>query len=353
MLLFTCECLAFEQQWQIDAGYNWRHEHAFLQDDDRISIRYNIEKEFSNGRIAAHYQLGYLHSEGYIPQGDDRYRVDDLNDYLIESSLSQNLDRLFLQYYFHNADITIGRQAISLGLARFSSNVDVFYPTLIGALQTDYRSGVDAIRFEHMISMDVRGLSLIDGAWLGDQQGYARLRSNIFSTDIQFTHVRLQEDMATSFALDGAYGSVGWWSVVNHLYSEASSVSLHVAQLGMDFSLHDFLYQAEWSQREDEEMNRLNRFIDKGMLPFPDNRYVFLSVTYLSGVRSQFQASVAHNIEKNSQLWSFIYQYSINKYWDAWLQLNTNENLYASSHSNGLSFSDYGHLISVNVKSVF
>ena len=79
------------------------------------------------------------------------YRLTDIDPLLIDEArrpVLQNLDRLNIQLQFDQGDLTIGRQAITFGSARIINPTDVFLPYNVTALNTEYRIGVDAIRYQ-------------------------------------------------------------------------------------------------------------------------------------------------------------------------------------------------------------
>ena len=80
-----------------------------------------------------------------------QYRMLDLTwNPLHEDTLSSyfSIDRANMKFRLHNADITVGRQAISFGSAWFWNPLDVFYPFDAQTVDRDYKSGVDAIKLD-------------------------------------------------------------------------------------------------------------------------------------------------------------------------------------------------------------
>jgi hypothetical protein len=65
-----------------------------------------------------------------------------------DSTASLSLDRLNLKFELPNADVTVGRQAISLGKAYFWNPLDVFAAFGPSQFDRDYKGGVDALRVE-------------------------------------------------------------------------------------------------------------------------------------------------------------------------------------------------------------
>ena len=133
------------------------------------SVRLMWEKfgaDTSAGRTSAgrtvwqiHYELSpVLFSQG---QGltsrtftiiGDSYRLTDLQNSLSgktsKNQIYQNLDRFNVQWQFAQGDLTIGRQAISFGSARIINPTDIFLPFNVQTFNQEYRTGVDAIRYQ-------------------------------------------------------------------------------------------------------------------------------------------------------------------------------------------------------------
>jgi hypothetical protein len=115
---------------------------------------------FTENRVwQIHYESGFelrssrppvlAEDSGFNP---NNYRYKDLENSSgkenNKNSFFQNLDRLNVQLQLKSGDLTIGRQAISLGSARIVNPTDVFLPFNVRARNTEYRTGIDAIRFQ-------------------------------------------------------------------------------------------------------------------------------------------------------------------------------------------------------------
>ena len=85
----------------------------------------------------------------------DSYRYSDIKSPIgnadTKTEIYQNLDRFNVQFQFDAGDLTIGRQAISFGSARMINPTDVFLPFDVQTFNTEYRTGVDAIRFQRPV----------------------------------------------------------------------------------------------------------------------------------------------------------------------------------------------------------
>ena len=95
----------------------------------------------------------------------EKYRIADLPDNITEydnGGIGENLDRLVFQIRTPFADMTLGRQAISFGSARFFNPTDVFSPFSYQDLNKEEKAGVDAVR----IQIPIGEMSEIDAGYI-------------------------------------------------------------------------------------------------------------------------------------------------------------------------------------------
>ncbi|MBU1023351.1 hypothetical protein KKB99_03590, partial [bacterium] len=107
-----------------------------------------------------------------------KYRTADLtwdaNDNLAQT-LFLSVDRLNARFKLSDADITIGRQAITFGKAWFWNPLDNYLPFSARTIDRDYKAGVDAIRVDIPLG-NFSGINLI---------GVAGRKFNITDTDYE------------------------------------------------------------------------------------------------------------------------------------------------------------------------
>ena len=99
------------------------------------------------------------------PQADLRYRAFDAGWTWADANQTSArmwLDRLQMRFTLPYLDVTVGRQAISLGKAYFWNPLDVFLPFDPRQVDREYKPGVDAVRVDIPIGA-VSGLNLIAG----------------------------------------------------------------------------------------------------------------------------------------------------------------------------------------------
>jgi hypothetical protein len=169
------------------------------------------------------------------------YRLTDIEttpgDTSNKSLNRQNLDRFNVQINLDSGDLTIGRQPITFGAARIINPTDVFLPFDVQTLNTEYRVGIDAIRFQRPIGQ----LSELDvGVVLGDNgnensAAFGRLKSNFRGSDFEFTFIRFSEQQLIGFGIETTLGQFGSWL-------ETASVSgdedYNRTSLGLDYGFN-------------------------------------------------------------------------------------------------------------------
>lgn len=146
------------------------------------------------------------------------YRLTDLDPLLGASgnkrSVLQNLDRLNVQFQFADGDLTVGRQAITFGSARMINPTDVFLPFNLGTLNTEYRVGVDSIRYQkawgELGELDV-GLVFGDDAQSRNSAAFVQIKQNFRGKDLKFSFIQFADQTLVGGGLEGALGNFGVW----------------------------------------------------------------------------------------------------------------------------------------------
>ena len=147
------------------------------------------------------------------------YRLTDLQGSLDDDGkgknrLYQNLDRLNAQINADVGDLTIGRQAISFGAARFISPTDVFLPFDVRTFDTEYRTGVDAIRFQRpwgdLGEVDL-GIVLGEKADRETSAAFLQLRQNHAGKDLNFALIEYAEQTLVGVGVQSELADFGFW----------------------------------------------------------------------------------------------------------------------------------------------
>ena len=146
------------------------------------------------------------------------YRLTDLDPLLKASenkrSVLQNLDRFNVQFQFADGDLTVGRQAITFGSARIINPTDVFLPFNLGTLNTEYRIGVDSIRYQkawgELGELDA-GLVFGDNAQSKNSAAFIQLKQNFRGNDLKISLIQFADQTLVGGGLEGALGNFGIW----------------------------------------------------------------------------------------------------------------------------------------------
>lgn len=196
-----------------------------------------------------HYELGAefssLKQPGFnLPVEKNSYRLTDIKGQLSDdnskSLVVENLDRFNVQLPFEFGDLTIGRQPITFGSARIINPTDVFLPFNVQALNTEYRIGIDAIRFQKPIGQ----LSEIDiGYVLGEDSDqsaiFSRLKTNAFGSDFEFTAIRFSEQRLFGVGVESTLGPFGSWLEFAHVGGDDT---YNRTSLGLDYGFNESVF---------------------------------------------------------------------------------------------------------------
>ena len=205
-------------------------------------IHYEVDSINSSERLSSYGLLG-LSNENQSDNGI--YRFSDLNREISKKdkhTLRQNLDRLNIQFQLNSGDLTIGRQVISLGSSRFINPVDVFLPFDIRTLNTEFRPGIDAIRFQKPIGT----LGELDTGLIFGKDGerknsaaYARISSRFQGQDFQITFVDTDSLFLLGAGIQGAIGDSGYWLEIANVTGDDDYTR---ASIGLDHAITDNIY---------------------------------------------------------------------------------------------------------------
>jgi hypothetical protein len=157
-------------------------------------------------------------SDSTFSASSDAYRLTDLRSTVgAETSkrrIQQNLDRFNLQLNFAAGDLTVGRQAIAFGAARFINPTDVFLPFDVRTYNTEYRTGIDAIRFQkpfgQLGEIDF-GLILGPDGKATSSAAFGQVKTNIEGSDVHVTVMRFAEQNLIGLGLQTALWDFGAW----------------------------------------------------------------------------------------------------------------------------------------------
>ena len=185
-----------------------------------IEIDYEVQPlYFSNSDMAGYYtndNLGAI--GGTVSSASNQYRYKDLDAVLSDVGshgvVLQNLDRFNYQYSNQYGDLTIGRQVLSFGSARFINPTDIFIPFAIQTLNQEYRVGIDAIRYK----ADVGDFAVVDVGLVIGEDGkkqnsavFLRGKNSIQGSDIEAIAIILDDAWLLGGGIERSIGDFGFW----------------------------------------------------------------------------------------------------------------------------------------------
>lgn len=179
---------------------------------------------------------------------DNRYRITDLSNDYGDSDQHwiwlHNLDRLNVRYSTDQGDLTVGRQVVSFGSARFVNPTDIFVPFGLQTLNQEYRVGIDALRYQMALG-DFRQLDM--GAVIGkdgkkeNSAIFLRGRDNWRQMDLQAVAIVLDQAWLLGGGLETALGDFGFWFETAFVDGDqdAGDVRYWRHSMGSDYALNE------------------------------------------------------------------------------------------------------------------
>lgn len=217
-------------------------------------------------------------TQGYRLSSPDPMLSDD-ND---KHQVFQNLDRLNIQFNLDNGDLTVGRQAISLGAARVINPVDVFLPFDVRTFNQEYRIGVDAVRFQYPFGqlgeIDV-GIILGDDARSDNSAVFAGIRDNVNGYDLQFSVIRFADHNLVGGGMQSSLWNLGTWFEAARVIGD---FSYWRTSMGVDYSFSDSIYGMVEYHYNGAGTDETDRYLQKfETLPYRQGGVFLLGQHYL------------------------------------------------------------------------
>lgn len=185
-----------------------------------IEIDYEVQPlYFSNSDMVDFYIHGDITGiGGTISTASNSYRYKDLDAVMTtvgnNGVILQNLDRFNYQYSNEYGDLTLGRQVISFGSARFINPTDVFIPFAIQTLNQEYRVGIDAIRYK----ADVGDFAVIDAGIVIGEDGekhnsaaFLRGKNSIAGNDLEIMTIIFDDAWLVGGGIERSISDFGFW----------------------------------------------------------------------------------------------------------------------------------------------
>ena len=218
------------------------------------SVRLMLDGTKEQGAWEVHYELSpvFLSRSAHanlptFSAVSDRYRLSDLESSLTDDAtekhqIYQNLDRFNYQHRFASGDLTLGRQAVSFGLARIINPTDVFLPFDVRTFNQEYRKGVDAIRFQAPfgdLGETDFGIVLGDDARAETSAVFLQLRGNISGKDLEFALLEFAQQRLVGAGIQTALGHFGFWFEVARVTGDATYTRLST---GIDYAFTEHTF---------------------------------------------------------------------------------------------------------------
>jgi hypothetical protein len=199
----------------------------------------------------------------------NNYRLTDLQPNLASASrhmTGQNLDRLNVQLQFDHGDLTLGRQGIAFGSARVISPTDVLLPFNVQVRNTEYRIGVDALRYQRPLGqlgeVDV-GIIASNDFQSRDSAAFVHIKTHVTDYDLEFTALRFASQSLIGAGLQTALGPAGFWfetavvSGVDHYWR--TSTGIDYALTDRLLGLVEYHYNGAGANTTEDYASRLTR----------------------------------------------------------------------------------------------
>ena len=129
-------------------------------------------------------------------------------------SILQNIDRLNFQVRAARVRLTLGRQAIFWGVSKSVSPTDFIAPFPYGAINKDYRAGVDAVRAVYPIGV----MSEIESGWVFGEEAeleksgfWLKTRLYALNTDISILAAGFRENRLLGASINRPLGGAVAW----------------------------------------------------------------------------------------------------------------------------------------------
>ena len=329
----------------------------------RNSIRVMWDKSGSRTSWQLHYELNPLFSSRTLPLEDSTlaitdgsYRLTDLygpdTNKDKKHRIFQNLDRLNLQIRFDHGDLTVGRQAITLGAARFINPTDVFLPFNVQTFNQEYRIGVDALRYQSPLG-DLGELDL--GVVLGDDANpeesalFLQLRGNYKGSDLNLAISRFAQQNMIGAGIQSALGSFGFWLEIANVSGDTdytrTSIGLDLAFTESTLGQIEYHYNGAGSKDPADYTSQFtSTAYQRGGVFLLGKNYVIPSISQQLSPLTSLNLSGFINLDDDSVFLSLSTEFNIaeNFYLDAgYYHFSGDEKSVSSSGSPGIT-SEYG-----------
>ncbi len=294
------------------------------------SIRLMWERSGASTVVQIHYEVSPVfvsrkqpvESRTFSVVGES-YRLTDLQSSLTDeerkNQVYQNLDRLNVQWQFDRGDLTVGRQAISFGAARFINPTDIFLPFNVQTLNQEYRTGVDAIRYQSPLGelgeLDI-GLVLGEDAKPENSAAFLQLRGNLAGSDLNFNLTRFAEQTLIGAGIQSALWDFGFWFEIAGVNGEVdyvrTSVGLDYAPSKNTFAMIEYHYNGAGSDNPTDYLGLFSTIpYQRGGVFLLGQDYIMPSITVQLSALWGISVQAIYNLNDNSAFLSTSAAYNV------------------------------------------
>ena len=218
---------------------------GFTEESGNFEVHYEVQPVYYSESKQADNSGGIGST---LSTGSTQYRYKDIDATLGNESegdhirVWQNLDRLNYQYSNQYGDITIGRQVVSFGSARFINPTDTFIPFTIQTLNQEYRVGIDALRYQ----ADLGDFTVLDTGLIIGEDGekensatFIRGKSSINGNDLEAMYTKFNESWLLGGGIERALGGFGFWLESAYMHTSSNIDSYWRHSIGSDYALNE------------------------------------------------------------------------------------------------------------------
>lgn len=305
--------------FQFDRSYRMQNSGRFMIDAFNGKQVWQLHYELGLDSTSQLQRIG----ESFLAPERQSYRLTDLDSTIgpnnKKNTVPQNLDRFNVQFQLDSGDLTIGRQAITFGSARIINPTDVFLPFDVRTLNTEYRTGIDAVRFQKPIGQ----LGELDlGVILGpdgkpeNSAAYLQLLTNVSGRDYQFTAMRFAEQNLVGAGVQSALGEFGFWLEVAQVSGDdnytRASIGVDYAFSGRVFGMIEYHLNGAGSRDPDDYLAQLDdlAYTAGGVFLLGEN-YLIPSVSWQISTLLSLSTTALANLDDNSVFLNVNADYSL------------------------------------------
>lgn len=246
----------------------------------------------------------------------ERYRYDVLSGLQWQSGdqraqLQFDVDRLKAVGYWSDNTVQLGRQAVSLGIARVFPVIDVIQPNANVLGQSSYRPGVDAVRLTHFFdALTEADLILVGGDGL---TAVARARTFMRGVDLEATVINFDgQQNILAASINGGVAAYGLW-FESALYQNESATDWRWTA-GIDSTLGDVYWLSEFHYNGIAGSNNANSvFYDLSAVNARGNYYWSMQTRYGLTLISSLSAGAQYQLDSGEWLLNAAFNTELNQ----------------------------------------